>query len=761
MKKLLIVESPAKIKTISKFLGKDFTILSTLGHIKDLPQKELGIEIKPSAKGDGTIDITYTVLDKKEKTIADICKAARTADEIYLAPDPDREGEIIAWHTAQEIEKVVKDTSKIHRISFNEITKPAIENALKHPSVIDENKVGAQQARRILDRLVGYEVSPVLWRKMSKGLSAGRVQSVALKLICDRETTIRNFKAEEYWSVHGLFIYENQKFSAQLAQISKKKVVIPDEKIAQAIVKKAQSATYTIDSIKDSARSRAAHAPFITSTLQQAAYNTLGFSVQKTMQVAQKLYEGIPLEDSASPIALITYMRSDSTRIADSAVKEARSFIKETYGADYLPGKSLVYAKAGGQDAHEAIRPIAVTLSPDYVKKYVSADEAKLYDLIWKRFVACQMKPAEYAQRTVTITGDHEFFFRVTGSTLLFDGFLRVYNIAEEQTDEDVENPEKVSIPKGLKEKSLVDLDKINPKQHFTQPPPRYTEGSLVKELEKEGIGRPSTYATIMKTIQARAYTSLDTKKRFIPTELGMAVTNLLTEHLPKIMSTQFTAVMEEDLDKIAHGQMKRNQLIFDFYEPFMQDLEKFRGEKGKQVEKTDIICPECKKHNLAIRFGKAGPFLGCLGYPDCSFTSNFERDESGTIKLVAAQAPKLLEEPCPECGKPLRQMVGRFGPFIACSGYPECKYIHTVKANFPCPADGGDVIERSWKGKKFWGCKNYPKCKFSISGDIEQTPCPQCKKQPYLLKRVNKDGNVTLSCPDKECGYSQVLNQS
>jgi DNA topoisomerase-1 len=759
MKKLLILESPGKIKTISKFLGKDFIIMSTMGHIKDLPQKELGVVINPSAKGNGSVDLTYTVLDKKDKVIADICKAARTADEIYLAPDPDREGEIIAWHIAQEIEKVVKDKNKIHRITFNEITQSAIENALKHPGLIDENKVDAQQARRILDRLVGYEVSPVLWRKISKGLSAGRVQSVALKLICDKETAIRDFKPEEYWSILGTFDYEKQKITAQLTQINKKKAEIKDEKTAKEVVKKAESGNYLVDSIKDSSRSRSAAAPFITSTLQQAAYNQLGFSVQKTMQVAQKLYEGIPLEDSSTPVALITYMRTDSPRIAESAVKEARTLIKDQFGSDYLPGKSLAYAKAGGQDAHEAVRPISVVLSPEYVKKYASTDEAKLYALIWKRFVACQMKPAVYAQRAVTIMGDNGLVFKVTGSTLMFDGFLRVYAEPEELAgeNEDTQDPEKIVIPKNLAEKSALGLDKITPKQHFTQPPARYTEASLVKELEKEGIGRPSTYATIMKTIQARSYTSLDAKKKFIPTELGMAVTNILTENLPKIMNTKFTAVMEEDLDKIAQGQMKRNTLIFDFYTPFMQDLEKFRGEKGKQVEITDITCAECKNHKLAIRFGKAGSFVGCLGYPECKFTSNFERDEAGVIKLVAAQAPKLLDEACPQCSRPLRSMVGRFGPFIACSGYPECKYIHTVKAKFPCPLDGGEVIERSWKGKKFWGCKNYPKCKFSISGEIEQVTCPQCKKQPYLLKRFNKDGTVTLSCPDKECGYTKT----
>ena len=542
MKKLLIVESPAKIKTISKFLGKDFVILSTVGHIKDLPARELGIELHPSETNPGTIGITYTVLEKKEKVIADICKAARTADAIFLAPDPDREGEIIAWHIAQEIAKVVKNPNVMHRITFNEITKTAIQDAIEHPTAIDENKVAAQQARRILDRLVGYEVSPILWRKIRKGLSAGRVQSVALKLICERETAIRDFKAEEYWSIVGYFTYEKSTFTAQLTQVNKKKIDITDEKSAQAIVDKAKVGSYQVESIKDSKRQRAAAAPFITSTLQQAAYNSLGFSVQKTMQVAQKLYEGIPLEDSSTPEALITYMRTDSPRIADTAITQVRSFIKNLFGDAYLPGKTLLYAKSKGQDAHEAIRPINVTVTPDYVRKYVSADEAKLYELIWKRFVACQMKPAEYAQRAVTIQSDNNLTFKVTGSTLMFDGFLKVY---QEQEDEDTEDETKVSLPKGLSEKSNLGLEKITPKQHFTQPPARYTEASLVKELEKEGIGRPSTYATIMKTIQTRAYTSLDTKKKFMPTDLGMAVTKILTENLPQIMNTKFTANME------------------------------------------------------------------------------------------------------------------------------------------------------------------------------------------------------------------------
>jgi DNA topoisomerase-1 len=445
-------------------------------------------------------------------------------------------------------------------------------------------------------------------------------------------------------------------------------------------------------------------------------------------------------------------MRTDSLRVADTAISAVRSFISKEYGKEYLPAKSLAYTKKNAQDAHEAIRPIDVTVTPEKIAPFVDSDSLKLYTLIWRRFVACQMVAAQYAQRAVTIQGG-VYTFKVTGSTLLFDGFLKVYN-----SDEDEQEEKEAKIPAGLEEKIALGIKKFEEEQHFTQAPPRYTEASLIKEMQKEGIGRPSTYATIMRTIQAREYTALDTKKRFIPTELGMAVTKLLTDNLPKIMNLKFTAVMEEDLDKIAQGELERDALLREFYAAFSKDLDAFRGEKTKrEVEPTELDCPECKQSKLGIRFGKAGAFLGCIRFPDCSFTSNFERSEDGTIKLVEAVKPQLLEEKCPQCGKPLRQMVGRFGPFISCSGYPECKYIHQKKAKFPCPTDGGDVIERSWKGKKFWGCKNYPKCKFSISGEIEEIICPDCKS-PYLLKKYDKTGTITLTCPNKECSYATTI---
>jgi DNA topoisomerase-1 len=741
MKKLIIVESPAKIKTISKFLDKDFKIMSTMGHVKDLPTKTIGVTIN------GSIDIDYVPLEGKAKVIADICKAAQGADAIYLGPDPDREGELIAWHIAQEIGKVRKKQSKIYRIAFNEITKQAILEAIANPGTIDEQKVAAQQARRVLDRWVGYEVSPVLWKKITSGLSAGRVQSVALRLICDREDAIRAFKPEEYWTIHGNFLYHDAVIIAALTQIGTKKAEIKDKKTADKLVADIAKHTYAIDSVTDKTRTKNPAAPFMTSTIQQAAYNQLGFSVKRTMQLAQQLYEGLPLQDPKTPIALITYMRTDSLRIADTALTSVRNFIKKEYSKEYLPGTAQIYAKkskAKAQDAHEAIRPIDVTITPQMVKKYLPDDAYELYELIWKRFVASQMTPAQYAQRQVVIKGG-KYIFKVTGSTLIFDGFLKVYNAFDDE-----EKEEKVILPKEIKAEEPTDLKSTDPKQHFTQPPPRYSEASLVKDLEKEGIGRPSTYATILNTIRARSYTTLE-KKRFVPTELGMVVTKMLVEHLPKIMDIKFTAHMEEDLDKIAHGDMERDTLLRDFYKTFQEDLAAFRGSDGqKRIVPTDITCPQCKKGLLAIRFGKTGEFLGCSLYPECTYTTNFTRDETGKIIITTPEAPQFIEEKCPQCGKQLRKLRGKFGDFVACSGYPECKYIKQNKADFPCPLCGGDVVEKVWRGGKFWGCNNYPKCKFAIFDQLVKEPCPNCK-WPFLIQKGEK-----ILCANKECGYKQ-----
>ena len=743
MKKLLIVESPAKIKTISKILGDNFKIMSTVGHIKDLPAQKIGVKIDKK----GAIAIEYVVMKNKAQVISDIVKAAQKCDEVLLAPDPDREGEIIAWHIGEEIAKVM-NASKIRRITFNEITKEAILESIAHPSDVNMQRVAAQQARRVLDRWVGYEVSPILWRKITRGLSAGRVQSVALKLVCDRETAIREFKPEEFWSIIGKFTHHKEHFEAELALIDQKKFALKNQAETEQILTQIKISSFKIDKIEDKKRTKNPIAPFMTSTLQQAAYNQLGFAVKKTMQIAQKLYEGMPLQDSDTPVALITYMRTDSLRIADSAISNVRSFISKNFDKEYLPSSPNLYAKGkkavNAQDAHEAIRPINVDLRPETISNYLGKDASKLYELIWKRFVACQMKPAIYAQRTVSIIGSR-FTFRVTGSTLIFDGFLKVYKDSEDEEDK------KVKIPNTLEAGLPVNLTKIDPKQHFTQAPPRYTEASLVKDLEKEGIGRPSTYATILSTIQARSYTTLDDKKRFIPTELGFAVTNLLAKNLPKIMNTKFTAHMEDDLDKISQGELERDKLLTEFYSEFKADLKKF-SETDSIPKEIDMLCPTCNQHNLAIRFGKAGEFLGCSNYPDCNFTSNFTKTEDGKIELKAIPEPILLDELCPKCGKQLREMIGKYGKFISCSGYPECKYIKQEKADVNCSLCNNNLVKRRWIGGEFWGCASYPKCNFAVFGDIVKQSCPECK-QPFMGKRQLKSGTV-VSCPNKSCKY-------
>ncbi|MBI2353182.1 type I DNA topoisomerase [Candidatus Dependentiae bacterium] len=744
MKKLLIVESPAKIKTISKFLDKDFKIMSTIGHIKDLPTNTIGVSMNDE------ITIKYVTLKDKDKVIKDIVKSAKGMNAIYLAPDPDREGEIIAWHVEQEVNKIVPQEN-IHRITFNEITKPAILNAIAHPEQVDMKKVAAQQARRILDRWVGYEVSPILWRKLAKGLSAGRVQSVALKIICERELEIRKFKPEEYWSVDGQFQHKNDSFLATLTHIDKKTIHLTNEIDTNKIVADIQKQSFIIDSIVDKKRIKNPYAPFITSTLQQAAANQLGFAVKKTMSIAQNMYEGVPLGDPKSPQALITYMRTDSTRLSDTAIEQARNFISAEYGKDYLPATAQLYSKKdAAQDAHEAIRPIDITITPESIKPSVSADIFKLYQLIWARSVATQMKPAIYAQRQITLQAG-KYTFKATGSTLIFDGFLKAYT-DDSDDEETTKNP---PLPKDLQEKENIDLKKITPKQHFTQAPARFSEASLVKELEKQGIGRPSTYATILSTIQTRKYVSLE-KKRFTPTDLGMKLTEILDQNFSKIMNIKFTAHMEDDLDKIAQGTLQRDTLLKEFWASFEKDLDAFRGKdeqgKKKTLEQTDIDCPSCKKNKLAVRLGKSGSFIGCLGFPECTFTSNFKRNEDGSIQLIEIEQPTLLEEKCPQCSSQLRKLKGRYGEFISCSGYPKCKFIKQNIAHFACPLCSGKIVERKWKGGTFWGCENYPKCKFSIFSDIEQIPCTKCNQSVYLLKKVDKTGKTTLICPNEQC---------
>ncbi|MCK4265200.1 type I DNA topoisomerase [Candidatus Babeliales bacterium] len=746
-KHLLIVESPAKIKTLSKFLGKDYKILSTFGHIKDLPPKKLGVEFNEKT---GKIKLDYTPLKDKAKTIKEIVSAAKQTGDVFLASDPDREGEIISWHVKQEVEKVV-DKSKIYRITFNEITKPAVTKAIENKGKVDVLKVNAQQARRVLDRWVGYEVSPILWRKLQKGLSAGRVQSVALLVICNREEEILNFKPEEYWSIHGTFNKNKASLIAELVKINNKAFKLTNKEQSEKTVADLKKQNYSVTDIQVKKRIKKPVAPFMTSSLQQASFNQLHFSVKKTMDIAQKLYEGLPLSES-HPEALITYMRTDSLRLSETALNDGRGFIKENFGNKYLSKTANVYEKSKSQDAHEAIRPINVNVTPEIANRYLPKDAAKLYGLIWKRFVASQMTPAEYQQRQVNIEGG-KYLFRITGSTLIFDGFLKVYLV------EDEDDKKTVIIPKEITKSTILNLKVVDPKQHFTQPPPRYTEGSLVKELEKQDVGRPSTYQTILSTIQKRDYTTVD-KKKFMPTELGMTVNKMLTANLSDIINVKFTAKMEEDLDKIASGDVKRDDVLVKFYKKFKKDLKTFAGaETGREPVLTKLKCPKCGKP-LAIRFGKAGRFLGCTEFPICEFTANFKEKEDGSLEILKPEKPMVSDIKCPNCGKKLIQKMGRFGPFLACPGYPECKYIHQEKLKTKCPECGGEIVKRKSARGTFWGCSNYPKCKFAIFGEVIEKPCPKCKT-PYLLITKDKDGKVTYKCNNKECNYSEEVKES
>lgn len=746
-RKLIIVESPAKIKTLSKFLGSDFKIMSTIGHIKDLPERKIGVTTDLDTK---TIDLEYVVLKDKNSTIADICKEAAKCGEIYLASDPDREGEIISWHIGQEIAKVVKDKSRIHRITFNEITKNAVLEAINNKRDVDVAKVHAQQARRVLDRWVGYEVSPILWRKITKGLSAGRVQSVALLLICTREDEILAFKPEESWSIHGLFGLGKDSIQAELFKIGGKAAKLKDKAAADKVLADIQKLTFLVGEIAEKERSKSPLPPFMTSTLQQDAFNKLGFAVDRTMMIAQKLYEGIPLKDASTPEALITYMRTDSVRISDTALDASRGFIKEHYGDQYLPKTPIIYEKKGGQDAHEAIRPVDVNILPSLVAQYATPEQAKIYELIWKRFVACQMSPARFFSRTVLINGEN-YIFKAVGSTLIFDGFLKVYMVEEDDEEQNVKIP--INIAQG----NSLDLKKSEGKQHFTQPPARYSEATLIKELEKKGIGRPSTFTAIVSTIQKRGYVKKD-KKRFFPSELGRAVSSMLAKNLPDIINVSFTAKMEEDLDKIANNDIQRDDVLLNFYAKFQKDLTQFREADGgqKAAVATQEVCPKCGKQ-LMIRFSKNGEFLGCKGYPECPFTSNFMRNEDGSIKLMGLAAIGEDAPKCPQCSKPMVQRMGKFGPFTACSGYPDCKYIHQDKMSFPCPQCGKSIVKRKWRGGTFWGCGGYPDCKFAIFGKAIDEACPQCKN-PYLVEIKDKKTGLKVQC-GKNCGYSRAAS--
>ncbi len=701
-KSLVIVESPAKAKTINKFLGKDFTVLASVGHVKDLPKSKLGVEIE------NDFEPHYEIIKGKANTIKELKKAGKIAERIYLAPDPDREGEAIAWHIAEEIDKKKEKTL---RVLFNEITEKAVREAIAHPTTLDQHKFEAQQARRVLDRLVGYQVSPILWDKVRRGLSAGRVQSVAVRLICDREREVQAFVPREYWSITAELEAAGAQapFHAKLAKKDDKKIELNNEEDAKGALKDLEGAEYRISSVETKEVKRNPSPPFTTSKLQQEASRKLGFTAKKTMMLAQQLYEGVEI-GAEGPVGLISYMRTDSTRISAEAVAAARSYIGAKWGPEYLPAKPVAYkSKKKAQDAHEAIRPTYFQHDPDSVKKHLSKDQLRLYTLIWNRFIACQMSQALIDQTRVQI-GARGYAFAASGSTVKFPGFMAVY-----VEGKDIEEEKEETLP-SLKEGMPLNLLTLSPAQHFTQPPPRFTEATLVKELEENGIGRPSTYAAIISTIQDREYVVKD-GRQLKPTELGFLVTDMLIESFPEILNVEFTAHMEEELDMIEEGTVPWRKTMEEFYGPFSQSLEKAKKDmknvKAEEVP-TDIACEKCGK-TMVIKWGRKGKFLACSGYPDCKNTKDFRTDEEGKVVVVEREEQK-VDTPCPKCGKPMLLKSGRFGRFLACSDYPDCKTTLPVSTGVPCPnGDGGMLVERRTKrGRVFFSCSNYPKCDYA-----------------------------------------------
>ena len=723
-KQLIIVESPAKVKTIKKFLGPQYMVQASVGHVRDLPSSSLGV--------DEANDFAphYEVIENKKNVVSELRAAAAKADTVYLAPDPDREGEAIAWHVAELIRDKARD---IKRIQFNEITAKAVREALERPRELNGHLFDAQQARRVLDRLVGYKISPLLWKTIKRGISAGRVQSVALRLIVEREAEREAFRPEEYWLFKALLAADAPPpFKADLVRINGKKAVISNAEQADSLEAALRDKPFVVESVEEKERERAPQPPFITSTLQQAAN--------------QRLYEGVELGDRGLT-ALITYMRTDSTRIADEARQAARDFIIQTFGENHLPKKARVYkAKGGAQDAHEAIRPVDVNITPDMVKQHLPPEQYNLYRLIWSRFVASQMAGARFHDTTALIACAHTLW-RAKGERLLFPGFLAVLPRGAEEAD--------AELPPLAAGQTLT-LDRLNKEQKFTQPPARYSEASLVRELEERGIGRPSTYAAIISTLQDRDYVQL-TERHFVPTDLGRVVCRQLVEHFARLMDVGFTAQMEEGLDKVAEGGENWVDLMRAFAADFNPTLE--AAAKNMQSLKgglpADLPCPECGKP-LLIKFGKAGAFLACSAYPDCRYTSNFARTEDGRVEAVAQEKPQYEKVgQCPRCGKDLVIKKSRTGSrFIACTGYPACDYAAPFSTGVPCPrcGKGGLVEKSSRRGKIFYSCDQYPQCDFALWDKPVPGPCPRCDS-PYLVEKKSRDG-VRVICPVKGCGY-------
>jgi DNA topoisomerase-1 len=826
-KSLVIVESPAKAKTIEKYLGAGFEVLASVGHIMDLPKNDIGVELEKR-----TFEPTLIVSPGKEKLVAQLKRAAAKADEIYLAPDPDREGEAIAYHLALQLGTTAKERKKIRRVTFNEITKKAVQEAFKHPRDLDQDLVNSQQTRRVLDRLVGYQISPLLWEKVRRGLSAGRVQTVAVRLIVEREREIGAFGPVEYWTLNALLHPEKQAektlkarfvgIDGEPARVAAAKDkdgkdqfianALPDKKSMDEVVAALEKAQWSLVSVQSTEKQRKPLAPFITSQLQRDAASKLGFNVRRTMGVAQRLYEGIDV-GAEGITGLITYMRTDSPRVAPEAVAGAREWVGKHLGARYLPASPNVYkGKKAAQDAHEAIRPTDVSRTPESIASHLTEEQLKLYRLIWQRFVASQMAPAIFDVTTAKIAAvsaktGKSYDFRLSGSMVRFDGFLKVYEVAEDKKDEDDEAANKLP---NLDNVKRLELDKLESEQHFTTPPPRYNEASLVKVLEERGIGRPSTYASIINTIQDREYVS-KISGRFYPTEIGMVVCDLLVKNFPYIFDVAYTAKLEEELDEIEEGTEKWTDLLNGFYGHFEDEL-KDAGAKMEDIKrmekKTDEKCDLCGSP-LLLKWGKFGSFYACSAYnkkdkSSCTFTKENtaakpdmntpEAQEAGETeeycdncgrvmvlrrgpfgmfmscpgfnedppcktfrKLSQKQqqkqaVPKPTGEDCPQCGKPLVLRQGSYGEFVSCSGYPKCKYVkQNLIEGMKCPKCGvGDLAERkARRGNVFWGCTSYPKCDFTSNNKPVAKKCPECGS-PYLVEKTLRSG-IYLECPNKK----------
>ena len=742
MNSLIIVESPTKVKTIRKYLGPEYDVRASVGHVKDLPKNKLGIDPEKE------FEPTYLVMDSKKKVIAELKKAASRVEQILLAPDPDREGEAIAWHIAEEIGK----NKIVRRVLFNDLTHDTILDAIAHPQDLDFNRYEAQQTRRILDRLVGYQISPVLWDKVKRGLSAGRVQSVAVRIICDREAEIRAFVPEEYWNLTALLEGSNPPpFEAKLNKIDGKKAKVGNAERSAEIVAALRGAPFIVSAVEKKEVKRQPPAPFTTSKLQQEASRWLHFSAKKTMSTAQKLYEGIEL-GAEGPVGLITYMRTDSVRIAAEALGEAREYIQRNYDPAFLPPKARVFKVAGAaQDAHEAIRPSSLAHPPQAIKSFLTPDQFRLYQLIWNRFLACQMNPAVLDQTTVDIAAAN-CLFRAQGSVMKFPGFTILYTEGKEDNGD--ENGFGKLLP-DVRQGETLKLLELKPEQKFTQPPPRFSEASLVRELEEKGIGRPSTYASILTTIQEREYVLLE-KGKFIPTDLGILVTDLLVKNFPRILDVAFTAEMETELDRIEEGKTKRLDILNNFYLPFQEELRKAKANMTnikREETPTDLVCEKCGK-SMVIKWGKNGRFLACTNYPACKNTKNFKQDEKGEI----LPEDKTTDIPCPLCGKPMIARQGRFGKFLGCSGYPECKNtINLAPDGTPvaAPVEGAPpaaVCEKCGKPMAlkrgrygaFLGCTGYPECKNIVKTSPSGSPVAQAAPQEISDVLCDKCGKPT-----------------